>query len=157
MLEIRRASRHDALQTYTIRRQAILHQCAGAYGDALAQAWADVPFTEGYAALVADHFHLACMDGTIAATGMLDLHSGELGALFVLPSFMGRGIARRMVEHLEGIARAEGLETVHLDATLNAAAFYRNCGYVGDALSTYQSPFGLELSCIPMRKAMARV
>ncbi|WP_267967277.1 GNAT family N-acetyltransferase [Pseudomonas sp. AA27] len=69
----------------------------------------------------------------------------------------GRGIARRMLEHLEGIARAEGLETVHLDATLNAAAFYRNCGYVGDALSTYQSPFGLELSCIPMRKAMARV
>ncbi|MCU7239973.1 MULTISPECIES: GNAT family N-acetyltransferase [Pseudomonas] len=88
---------------------------------------------------------------------MLDLHSGELGALFVLPSFMGRGIARRMVEHLESIARAEGLETVHLDATLNAAAFYRRCGYVGDALSTYQSPFGLELSCIPMRKAMARV
>ncbi|MBC3450432.1 GNAT family N-acetyltransferase [Pseudomonas mosselii] len=88
---------------------------------------------------------------------MLDLHSGELGALFVLPSFMGQGIARRMVEHLEGIARVEGLETVHLDATLNAAAFYRRCGYVGEAQSTYQSPFGLELSCIPMRKAMVRV
>jgi GNAT superfamily N-acetyltransferase len=157
MLEIRRASRHDALHTYTIRRQAILHQCAGAYGDSLAQAWANVPFSEGYAALVAEHFHLAWVDGTIAATGMLDLRSGELGALFVLPSFMGQGIARKMVEHLEGIARAEGLEAIHLDATLNAAAFYRRCGYVGDALSTYQSPFGLELSCIPMRKALARV
>ena len=157
MLDIRRASRHDALDTYAIRRQAILWQCTEAYDAALAQAWADVPFTEGYAALVAEHFYLACMGDTLVATGMLDLDSGELGALFVLPAFMGRGIARAMVEHLEGIARAEGLEAVNLDSTLNAAAFYRRCGYIGDALSIYQSPFGLELSCIPMRKVLAGV
>ncbi|MCX5511576.1 hypothetical protein OH705_27360, partial [Pseudomonas sp. BJa3] len=89
-----RASRHDALDTYAIRRLASLWQCTEAYDAALAPAWADVPFTEGYAALVAELFHLACMGDTFVATGMVDLDRGEMGALFVLPAFLGRGIAR---------------------------------------------------------------
>lgn len=157
MLDIRRATRHDARDAYAIRRQAILHQCSGDYGEDLARAWAEVPHSEGFTALVADHFHLACLDGSTVATGMIDLASGELGGLFVLPGHMQRGVARAMVTHLERIAWAAGLEQIHLDATLNAAAFYRRCGYEGDTQAIYHSPAGLQLLCVPMRKALIAV
>jgi hypothetical protein len=35
---------------------------------------------------------------------------------------------------------------------LNAASFYRACGYVGEQPAIYHSPSGLELACIPMTK-----
>lgn len=157
MLKIRRATHDDAPVAYAIRRLAILDQCSDHYGAAAAQAWANVPYTDGYAELVAERFHLACLDDTVVATGMLDVQSGELGALFVHPDSLQQGIARAMVAHLEHLAVTAGLGEVHLDATLNAAAFYRRCGYVGDSLAVYHSPFGLELPCVPMRKALAPV
>lgn len=157
MLKIRRATHDDAQMAYDIRRLAILDQCTEHYGATAAQAWANVPYTDGYAELVADRFHLACLDDTVVATGMLDFESGELGALFVHPGYLQRGIARAMVAHPEHLAVTAGLEEIHLDATLNAAAFYRRCGYAGDRLAVYHSPFGLELPCVPMRKALAPV
>lgn len=156
MFDIRRATRQDAEAAYAIRRAAIVHKCSPDYGGELAQAWADVPHTEGYTALVAEQFHLAWVDGCVVATGMIDLASGELGALFVRPEYMCRGIAQAMVAHLEQIALNAGLDEIHLDATLNAAAFYRRCGYAGDEQALYQSPFGLQLACVPMRKRLVR-
>ncbi|MFT4929561.1 MAG: hypothetical protein ACI8WB_005695 [Phenylobacterium sp.] len=47
-----------------------------------------------------------------------------------------------------------GLTQVKLDATLNAAEFYRSCGFVGDKVSTYNSPRGFEMACIPMLKRL---
>ncbi|MFV3402421.1 MULTISPECIES: GNAT family N-acetyltransferase [Pseudomonas] len=155
MPDIRRATQDDAEDAYAIRCQAILAQCPPFYGAQLAHAWAHVPHSEGFTALVAEHFHLACLQGQSVATGMIDLNSGELGALFVLPGYMGRGIARAMVGHLEAIAVAAGLDEIHLDATLNAAPFYRRCGYVGDNQGVYHSPSGLQMLCVPMRKQLA--
>jgi hypothetical protein len=59
--------------------------------------------------------------------------------------------------YLEALARELGIEEVILDATLNAADFYRRCGYVGDEPAIYHSPSGLQLACIPMRKHLHSV
>jgi GNAT superfamily N-acetyltransferase len=83
---------------------------------------------------------------------MLDLDNNEIGALFVLPAFTGRGYGKAMLDHLESLARELAIEEVVLDATLNAASFYRSCGYVGDEQAIYHSPSGLQLACIPMKK-----
>lgn len=83
---------------------------------------------------------------------MLDLDNNEVGALFVLPQFTGRGYGKAMLDHLEALARELELAEVVLDATLNAASFYRACGYVGEQPAIYRSPSGLELACIPMTK-----
>ncbi|MGA2069083.1 MAG: hypothetical protein ABSG86_29280, partial [Thermoguttaceae bacterium] len=37
---------------------------------------------------------------------------------------------------------------------LNAAEFYRSCGFVGEAIGLYQSPRGITLDCIPMTKVL---
>ena len=73
---------------------------------------------------------------------MLDLANNEIGALFVLPGFTGRGIGKQVLVYLEALARELGIKEVILDATLNAADFYRRCGYVGDEQAIYHSPSG---------------
>jgi N-acetylglutamate synthase-like GNAT family acetyltransferase len=85
---------------------------------------------------------------------MLDLDNSEIGAIFVLPGFMQQGIGLKMLSHLECLARELGLKAVNLDATLNAADFYRRCGFVGDEPSIYHSPSGLQLACVPMVKRL---
>ncbi len=51
------------------------------------------------------------------------------------------------------VARDNGVATLKLDATLNAANFYRSIGFCGYAKGTYRPPRGIFLECMPMIKA----
>jgi len=154
MLEIRRATPSDAQTAFDIRLQAIRHQCIGAYTTEQMLAWTTGVAEDGYDVLMEKHFYLGCVQGEPVATGMLDLERREIGAIFVLPGFMGQGIGLKILNHLECLARDLGLDEVNLDATLNAAEFYRRCGYVGDETAIYHSPSGLALACVPMVKVL---
>lgn len=154
MLQIRPAKRGDAQVAFDIRLQAIRHQCGAAYTNEQVMAWTSVPLTDSYRAWVEKDYHLALVDGVPAATGLINFQSGELGAVFVLPAFMGQGIGKSMVRYLEHLARKAGLAEIHLEATLNATAFYRCCGFTGTIQSVYHSSSGLQLACVPMRKQL---
>jgi GNAT superfamily N-acetyltransferase len=149
MFEIRRATPSDAQTAFDIRLHAIRHQCIEQM-----LAWTAGTAKDGYDSLMEKHFYLGCVQGEPVVTGMLDLERREIGAIFVLPGFMGQGMGLKILNHLECVARDLGLEEVNLDATLNAAAFYRRCGYVGDDPAVYHSPSGLELACVPMVKVL---
>ena len=154
MLEIKRANQADAQAAFDIRLLAIRSQCIGAYTAEQMLTWTRGAAEDGYTALMAKPFYLGCVDGEPVATGMLDPAHREVGALFVLPGSIGRGFGRQMLEHLEQVALELGIEEVVLDATLNAAQFYRRRGYEGCEQSIYHSPSGLELACIPMVKRL---
>ena len=154
MLQIRPARRSDAEAAFDIRLQAIRHHCRTVYTDEQVKAWTAVPITERYRDWVKSDYHLGWVEGVPVATGLIDFQSGELGALFVLPAFMGQGVGKKMVSYLEQLARGAGLTEIHLEATLNATDFYHSCGFVGDRESIYHSPSGLELACVPMRKRL---
>ena len=154
MLEIKRATPTDANAAFDIRRAAIRSQCIGAYTAEQMALWTRGKAEDGYSALMDKPFYLGWLNGEPVATGMLDLANNEVGALFVLPAFTGRGYGKAMLDHLEQVARELAIEEVVLDATLNAASFYRACGYVGDEQAIYHSPSGLRLACIPMKKQM---
>ncbi|PFG71082.1 acetyltransferase (GNAT) family protein [Pseudomonas poae] len=154
MLEIKRATPTDANAAFDIRRAAIRSQCIGAYTAEQMALWTRGKAEDGYSALMDKPFYLGWLNGEPVATGMLDLANNEVGALFVLPAFTGRGYGKAMLDHLEQVARELAIEEVVLDATLNAASFYRACGYVGDEQAIYHSPSGLQLACIPMKKQL---
>lgn len=154
MLQIRPARYRDAEVAFDIRFQAIRHQCITVYTPEQVQAWTQVPLTDRYRARVERQYHIAWRGEVAVATGLIDFQSGELGALFVLPAFMGQGIGKAMVQYLERLALEGGLTEIHLDATPNATAFYHRCGYHGDVGGIYTSPSGLELACTPMRKRL---
>lgn len=154
MIEIRPANRADAQAAFDIRREAIHARCIGAYSRADMLAWTAGEVSPWYVDLVERHFYLACRGDEVLGTIMLGPQPGGLGAMFVAEQAMGQGIGRRLVAHVEQLAREAGWQHLQLDATLNAARFYRRCGFVGEAQACYQSPSGLSLRCIPMRKAL---
>jgi GNAT superfamily N-acetyltransferase len=78
---------------------------------------------------------LISIDGAPAAIGGardLDTPVAEIKSMYVAPAARDRGIGRRLLGRLEGIAAARGCRAVRLDtaAHLTAAiSLYRNLGY----------------------------
>lgn len=78
---------------------------------------------------------IARLHGEAVGCGMLRPLSpgiGEIKRMWVAPHVRGLGLSRRLLEALEHMARAEGMETVRLDTnrTLQEAqALYRKAGY----------------------------
>jgi GNAT superfamily N-acetyltransferase len=52
-----------------------------------------------------------------------------LKALYVHPAYNGRGIGQELLRQVETRCLALGLATLELNASYNAEAFYRRCGY----------------------------
>ncbi|EEA04310.1 GCN5-related N-acetyltransferase [Burkholderia sp. H160] len=152
MLTIRKATCDDAFDAWRIRKASVYAACAEHYPAASLSAWVDGTPTDKWASVVERDFYVAVDEGLVVGTGMLTMANGQVDAIFVRPSHMGRGIGRKMMEFLEALAGDHGVAAMRLDATLNAAPFYRRCGWSGDAVSTYRTSRGLELACVPMTK-----
>ena len=52
--------------------------------------------------------------------------------LFVAVDLIGRGIGRRLLDHLVGLAEAEGAERLHVASSRNAVSFYQRAGFTLD-------------------------
>jgi GNAT superfamily N-acetyltransferase len=154
MLSVRKAKREDAQAAWDIRKAAILHQCAGHYPMDDLKIWTAGALSQPFIDAVEKHFYVAIYDDQVVGTGMINLETGKIDAIFVHPGHMKMGVGRKVVEYLELLARDEGLKELHLESTLNAAPFYRTCGFSGDEPGTYQSPTGLCLDCVPMVKLL---
>jgi GNAT superfamily N-acetyltransferase len=152
MLTIRKANSNDVLDAWDIRKSSVHAGCAEHYPKADLSAWVDGAPTDKWASVVERDFYVAVDHGLVVGTGMLTLASGQVDAIFVRPAHMGRGVGRKMLDFLEALAANQGLDAMRLDATLNAAPFYRRCGWLGDAVATYRTARGLELACVPMTK-----
>ena len=152
--KIRKACADDAVVAWEIRNASILSQCKGHYPAESLAIWTSGAITEGFIQFVVEQLHVATVNDAVVGTGTIDRNTGRLDAIHVRPDMMRRGIGKRMVSFLEDIGRAAGLTTLTLDSTLNAAAFYRSCGFVGEAVGIYQSPRGITLDCIPMTKVL---
>ena len=87
---------------------------------------------------------------------MINIETGKIDAIFVHPNHMRKGIGKKILEFLEDIALSYGLKTLALQSTLNAAEFYRACGFVGNEVDRYTTSKGLSLDCIPMIKVIAQ-
>lgn len=154
MLTIRKANCYDVFDAWEIRKTSVHAACAGYYPEATLSGWVDGTPTDKWASIVERDFYVAVDKGLIVGTGMLTVANGQVDAIFVRPSHMGGGIGRKMLKFIEALADDHGLVEMHLDATLNAAPFYRRCGWTGDSLSTYRTSRGLELACVPMTKRL---
>ena len=149
---IRKAQRADARDIRAVRDAAILSACGGHYQASLLSDWTAGPIDDEFIEDVEARFYVASIRDRTVAVGKIDLESGHIDAIFVIPDCMRSGIGQAMMNHLEQLATDAGLSRLTLDSTLNAALFYRYCGYVGETVSRYDSPRGISLDCIPMTK-----
>lgn len=59
----------------------------------------------------------------------LDDATGKIERVAVLPSYRGEGLGRRLMETLEGEARARDVDRIELHAQLDVEGFYHALGY----------------------------
>jgi GNAT superfamily N-acetyltransferase len=151
---IRKATLNDAATAWDLRNTAILHHCPGFYSPDLLSSWTDGELTPQFAQAVADDFYVATIAEEVVGTGTICLTTGQIDAIFVRPDRMGHGVGKSIMAFLEEIAHGAELKKLKLNSTLNAAPFYRRCGFVGDAIGIYHSPRGFSLECVPMTKSL---
>ena len=151
---IRKATRADADVAWRIRRAAVMSECINAYPLKQLDEWTGGATSKAFADAVEERFLVATVDERVAGTGMIDVTTGKIDAIFVDPAYMKRGVGAGMVLHLETLARAGGCTKLRLDSTLNAAPLYRSLGFVGDEIAKYRSPRGLTMDCVPMVKRL---
>jgi N-acetylglutamate synthase-like GNAT family acetyltransferase len=154
MLRIEKAKREDARAVWDIRNAAILDQCTGHYSKEALAIWTGGGLPASFIEDVEKRFYVAMLNDEIVGTGAVYAEAGRLDAVFVHPAHMRRGIGTKIVQFLESVAVAHGLEALNLESTLNAAPFYRTCGFEGNEVSTYVSPRGVSLDCIRMVKSI---
>ncbi|HMB27342.1 MAG TPA: GNAT family N-acetyltransferase [Blastocatellia bacterium] len=88
-------------------------------------------------------FMTACVDGEVAGCGAFVNQGGEyaeIKRMFVLPEFRGLKLGSRILEELENLARASGLELARLETGIHQSealllykrAGYQRCGPFGD-------------------------
>lgn len=65
--------------------------------------------------------------GHVVGTGALE--DGELLTFFVHPAWQGRGVGSRLLAALEHEARASGLASLRVNASVTGAGFYERHGY----------------------------
>jgi GNAT superfamily N-acetyltransferase len=155
MPEIRKAIYADAGTAWEIRAGAVMTQCHEFYPRNKLEAWVAGEPSTAWMRMVEERLYVAEEAGRVIATGMIDSVSGKVDAIFVAPDYMGKGVGRAMMDFLERMAREHGLRQMHLEATLNAAPFYRRHGFTGEEISLYRSPRGLEMECIRMVRTLA--
>jgi len=152
---IRKADKRDVQGIWDIRIAAIRAQCRGFYRDDILAAWTEGDPSGQFVDWIESSFYVATDGDAIVGTGTINMKTGQIDAVFIHPDYMGQGIGRMMMAHLEGLALSTELKAVYLDSTLNAAPFYRKCGFNGDAIGAYESPRGFILDCIPMTKIIS--
>src|SRR5262245_50500864 len=87
-------------------------------------------------------FLTASVDGEVAGCGAFVNQGGqyaEIKRMFVLPEFRGLKLGRRILDELENLARASGLELARLETGIHqseALLLYENAGYLR------RGPFG---------------
>lgn len=153
-LTLRSARREDADAVLELRRSAILSGCAGHYDSDDLAIWTEGGASEAFLADLEREFFLVEAEGQLVGSGMINLDNGRVDAIFTHPDWTGKGVASTLMALLESLARAQRLTRLSLDATLNAAPFYRHCGFEGEAVAEYHSPKGITLACIPMEKVL---
>lgn len=152
MTSIRKATRSDARVAWEIRNASINSQCKGHYPEKDLALWTSGEAPDDFVEMVEKSFYTAVREDQVIGTGMIDLDTGKIDAIFVHPNHMGAGVGKQILLHLEQLAIEAGLTRLILDSTLNASGFYRAYGFEGEKVSRYKSPWGAMLDCIPMVK-----
>jgi GNAT superfamily N-acetyltransferase len=78
--------------------------------------------------------------------------AARIRAFFVDPGHARKGLGRRLLEHCEKAATAQGFTRFELMATLPGQKLYRTCGYVPKAMVHHPVASGVTIEFVPMSK-----
>jgi predicted GNAT family N-acyltransferase len=120
----------------------------------LRQPWGEPPGSErDDLEASAEHAVIWAADGTALAAGRLHFNTpaeAQIRYMAVSPTAQGRGLGRRIVEHLEQFARRRGATAIVLNSRDAVAGFYHRLGF--ESVGAGPTHFG-----IPHIRMMKRI
>lgn len=169
-MEVREATPGDAEAVRSVHRESIEGLGREAYTDEQVAAWAKGCESADYAGSIEsdETAFVVAEDGRdIVGFGSLRFESpdayeaavdAEVTGVYVHPSAAREGVGSRLYAELERRARARGVRTLGLSASLNAVPFYESHGY--ERVRTYRHEFssrestGIEGAVVEMTKEL---
>lgn len=79
---------------------------------------------------------------------------GEVTAIYVHGDHAREGVGSALLEHLQRVARQQGLDALALTSSLNAVGFYERHGYERVREATHETTREAELDVVVMRKRL---
>lgn len=155
-MKFRRAVAGDVASVRRIHRAAIREVCSSDYPLEVIEAWLAGNRDERYLKAIREQsFWIAEERGQPLGFGGVDMANSLLESLFLDPTARGRGLAGRLLGHLEQAALSAGVHTLRLKSSITARYFYAKHGYVtedGDGCVRLES--GALLTGILMAKTL---
>jgi GNAT superfamily N-acetyltransferase len=139
-IEIVRAQPHDAA---TLKFIAVAAKSYWGYPEHLIAAWAASPIISPMDIAHSPVYVAYNVQQAIGWYRLLtDRSPAILEDLWVIPSWIGRGIGRALFEHAIAQCHAHGVTQMELDADPNAVGFYLRMGgrVIGESISEWQRP-----------------
>ena len=156
MFTVRRAVGEDAEGIWRVHVSAIRGVASSHYTPEEIEAWAGPRRPEHYAEAIRNkEFYVAEEDGAVTGFGALNPAEGEVEAVYVSPEVVRRGVGSAILRRLEERARALGLKSLKMDASLNAVLFYRSAGYEPRGGMKHRLSSGVEIGCVFMTKELS--
>jgi GNAT superfamily N-acetyltransferase len=152
-LSLRLATEADRGELWRLHSRSVEALCRGAYSSREVSTWVELLRPEGYLRPEQPRTVLVAERGRqLVGFGQLEPLEGELEALYVAPEAAGHGVGSALLASLEALAWRAGARVLHLDASLNAEAFYRARGYVRLYAARRILTPEVQLSCTRMQK-----
>jgi len=125
---IRTATSADAARLNELHISSVRALCSGHYTQEILEGWLLNRTPSGYLGPISrgSIFVAELGDETV---GVGEAARGGVVAVCVDPGAAGRGIGRRILQHALAVARSRECDSVMVEATLNARAFYERHGF----------------------------
>ena len=156
MFTVRRAREEDAKGIWRVHTSAIRGIANSHYSPEEVEAWASPRKPEHYAEAIRNkEFYVAEEEGAVIGFGTLNPEENEIEAVYVSPEVVRRGVGSAILVRLEERARALGLKSLKMEASLNAVPFYRSVGYESQRSMKHRLSSGVEIGCVLMTKELS--
>ena len=152
-LMIRKAEESDYEEMDLGFRESAKALCIKNYETSQVLDWVGQPWAERFiesANKGNDQFVKIC-NGKVVCFAELNIKNLKLNSIFVLPTYVGKGIGQEMLNFLFSQAQKAGLQYLDLDASLNAVNFYMRNGFKKYGVSKFTTQNGVVLDAVQMR------
>jgi ribosomal protein S18 acetylase RimI-like enzyme len=153
--KIRKARPDDVQQVHDVHSVAIRTGAASAYDPEVVEVWVDAFNPENFPANIErmEFYVVELQGGRIGAFLAFDPNTAEIDSVYVAPWGGGLGLGSFLLGFAEEKGRLAGLDTMWLDASLNAVSFYQKYGWV-EMERHARIRKGIEISVVKMEKML---
>ena len=128
MISIRKFKESDAKSVSVLTRKALKHNLSKCYNPKVISFLHKVFSPSGFIKRSKEReYFVAVEDGVVV--GLAGLLVDEVKTVFVDTDAHMQGIGRKLLNHVENLARKRGFRKVWVSSSLYAVDFYKKCGY----------------------------